>query len=384
MFGYISGYDFGEMEAMKYYAMPSSWDETKKRENVRSKIFSGDWIATEKMDGFFGKFVKDDDGNMMLYSRSRGVNGKFADKISWVPQLKSFFDSLPDGTCLLGELYLPSNPGSKNVQTILGCLSEKAVARQEKGEKICFYIFDCLALNGQNLMSKGYEQRIGALTELFEHLPQSNYVRCGKWFRGADLWEELAHVLDAGGEGMVIMKGTGAYEPGKRPSASTLKIKKEIKQTIDCFFTGAILPPTREYTGKDIEHWKYWMDGRTGQKISGELYKEMRTGRNLVPVTKGFFNNWAGSLQIGVLKKVPNGKVTIMGTEYLGYHVESIGWLSGLPDELKANPQQYAFKPLEVSAMEIYNDGTSITLRHGKMVQWRSDLTLRDCLWQKI
>ena len=384
MFGCINGYNFGEMEAMKYYAMPSTWDEAKKRENVQSKIFSGDWMATEKMDGFFGKFVKDDAGNMMLYSRNRGVNGQFADKLDWVPQLRPFFNSLPEGTCLLGELYLPSSPGSKNVQTILGCLQEKAIARQEKGEKICFYVFDCLAMSGRNLMDKGYEERAAALVSFFDTIQPSKYVRCGKWFSGAELWEELGRVLDAGGEGMVIMKKTGKYEPSKRPSSTTLKIKKEIKQTIDCFFTGAVLPPTREYTGKDIEHWKYWMDGRSGQKLTGELYPEMKAGRNLIPITKGYFHDWAGSLQIGVLRKTPGGKTTIMGVEYPGYHVESIGWLSGLPDEIKAHPQQYAFKRLEVSAMEIYTDGASITLRHGKMVQWRPDLNLKDCLWQKI
>ena len=127
MYGFIDGYDFGEMEAMKYYAPPSTWSDEKKRDNARTKIYSGDWYGAEKKDGYFAKLIKDEDSNIILYSRSRGVNGKFADKHEWVPHLQPFFDSLPNGACLLGELYLPSQPGSKNITTIMGCLKEKAI-----------------------------------------------------------------------------------------------------------------------------------------------------------------------------------------------------------------------------------------------------------------
>ena len=58
---------------------------------------------------------------------------------------------MPNGTVLLGEIYLPSNEKSKAVTTILGCLKDKALMRQDKGEKLHFYIFDCLANNGKNI-----------------------------------------------------------------------------------------------------------------------------------------------------------------------------------------------------------------------------------------
>ena len=48
MFGYINGFDFGEMEAMKYWAPPSSWTDTKKRENAHSRIFGGEWLKEKK------------------------------------------------------------------------------------------------------------------------------------------------------------------------------------------------------------------------------------------------------------------------------------------------------------------------------------------------
>ena len=145
MLGFIDGYNFKEMEPMKYWAPPSSWTEEKKKETTRSRIFSGDWWAAEKKDGYFSKLVKDEDGNILLFSRSRNTKGEFPEKHEWVPHLNDFFSALPNGTCLLGELYLPSKPGSSNITTLLGCLKEKCVARQEKGEKLRFYAFDILA-----------------------------------------------------------------------------------------------------------------------------------------------------------------------------------------------------------------------------------------------
>ena len=35
MYGYIDGYDFGEMEPMRYYAPPASWSEQKKKDHAR-------------------------------------------------------------------------------------------------------------------------------------------------------------------------------------------------------------------------------------------------------------------------------------------------------------------------------------------------------------
>lgn len=40
MIGYIDGYDFKEMNAMKYWAPPASWDLEKKKEKTRSRILA--------------------------------------------------------------------------------------------------------------------------------------------------------------------------------------------------------------------------------------------------------------------------------------------------------------------------------------------------------
>ena len=382
MYGVIDGYDFGEMECQRYYAPPSTWSDEKKRENARMKIYSGEWFGSEKKDGYFAKLIKDEDGNILLYSRSRGVNGKFADKHEWVPHLQPFFDALPNGTCLLGELYLPSQPGSRNITTIMGCLKEKAVARQEKGEKLHFYVFDCLAWDGKSLMKNKFIDRIKKVTQVWAGGFVRDYVNVAIYVAGAELWTVLQEILARDDEGVVITSGDGLYEPGKRPSKTTLKIKKELKQTIDCFFTGVGSAPTKIYTGKEIETWKYWENQMTGQKINAEMYKEYTAGCPIVPITKGYYNGWAGSLEIAVLKRKEGSKCKVGDVVYENTEIFPIGWLSGLPDEMKAEPKKYAFKPIEITAMEW--DAWNNSLRHGKMVGWRKDLTLTDCTLEKI
>lgn len=379
MTGYIDGYNFKEMESMKYFAPPSTWSDEKKKDNARAKIYSGDFLGAEKRDGYFAKFIKDEDGNIGLYSRSRNVKGEFPEKHEWVPHLKPFFDSIPNGTCFLGELYLPSAPGSKNITSLMGCLKEKAVARQEKGEKLHFYIFDCLAYAGKSWMSYPARKRF-AFVDSYDIAAE--YVSHAHYVAGAELWSMLQEILSRDDEGVVITHKDGLYEPGKRPSKTTLKIKKELKQTIDCFFTGRGSAPTKEYTGKEIETWKYWEHSITGEKIEGEKFADYRAGATIEPVTKGYFYGWSGSLEIGVLRKRAGSRCKIRGVEYNDTEVYPIGWLSGVTDEMKADPSKIAFKPIEVTAMEY--DSINHTLRHGKMVGWRADLQLTDCTYEKI
>lgn len=380
MYGYINGFDFGEMEAMKYWAPPSSWSDEKKRENAHSRIFSGDWLGAEKKDGYFAKLIKDEDGNIILYSRSRGVNGKFADKHEWVPHLQPFFDAIPNGSCLLGEIYLPSAPGSKNITALMGCLKEKAIARQNKGEKLHFYAFDMLAWGGKSMLTAPASERFARVATL--DVKKHDYVSFAHYVSGKELWSMLQDILARGDEGIVITHKDGKYEPGKRPSKTTLKIKKELKQTIDCFFTSRGSAPTREYTGKEIETWQYWENARTGEKIQGDFYKDYAAGASIEPITKSYFHGWCGSLEIAVLRHKVGSKCKINGVVYEDTEVYPIGWLSGLTEEMKADPKKYAFKPIEVTAMEWCMMSNS--LRHGKLVGWREDLSLEDCNYEKL
>ena len=381
MIGCIDGYNFKEMEPMRYWAPPASWTDEKKKENARTKIFSGEYFGSEKKDGYFAKLIKDEDGNIGLYSRSRNVNGEYVDKHEWVPQFEDLFTTMPNGSCVLGEVYFPSKPGSRQVTTIMGCLKEKAIERQNKGEKLHFYVFDILAWGGDSYLTNPFEVRVRKLA-FFKPLLTHMYVSAAEYKTGRELWIMLQEILERGDEGAVITHKSALYEPGKRPSKTTLKIKKELKQTIDCFFTGMGSAPTKEYTGKEIETWTYWLDTYTGEKKMGEYFKDYKNGAALEPITKSYYHGWCGSLQIAVLRHKVGSRCKIRGEVYEDTEVYPIGWLSGVTEEMKAEPNKYAFIPMEVTAMEY--DAFNHTLRHGKMVGWRKDLALKDCNLEKI
>ena len=365
MLGYIDNYNFKEMEPMKYWAPPSSWSDEKKKETTQLRIFSGEWLAAEKKDGYFAKFVKDEDGNMMLFSRSRNVNGEFPDKIDWVPHLKEFFNSLPNGTCLLGELYLPSKPGSSNITTLLGCLKDKCISRQENSEKLHFYIFDILANNSKNWIAKPAIQRFFELEKLQSQY-KSPYVEFAKYYVGKELWSKLQMILGNGGEGMVIIRDNSIYQPGKRPSKDCQKVKKELQENVDCIIVGAN-PPTKEYTGsKSIETWNYWINNTTEKKMEGQFYSQYYAGEPITPITKMYFLGGAGSLVLGV---------------YKDEKVIPIGNLSGLTEDILLNWKQYIGKVCEVTAMEILPTGG---LRHPKFVRFRDDKPRQDCTYESI
>lgn len=368
--GKIDNIDFHELPAEKFWSFPKSYKKDIKEE-TRNMIFSGDYIGSRKMDGAYYRFIKDMDGNMVLQGRSRGVSGNFLDKYDWVPQLHPFFESLPNGTCLLGEIYFPNNEGSSNVTKIMGCLMQKARERQEKGDKLHYYIFDVWAFNGESFLEKKIEDRINTLIDI-EAEYVSEYVEVAAYFEGNELWEQLQLILENGGEGVVITKKGTIPEPGKRKARKSLKIKKEISNTIDCFFTGKGTEPTKEYTGKELETWPYYINTITGERLEiKEHYREYMTGSPIIPVTKPYYYGWAGSLEIGVVK---------------GDKVVPIGLLSGLSDDLKSRPAAQKGKTIEVSCMELqyHDDGRQPGLRHAKFIQFRPDKDWKECKWEDV
>lgn len=364
MEGFIDGYNFKEMEAMKYYA-PKAGD-TKAPAEAKSKIFSGEWLGTRKMDGYFAKFVKDEDGNMFLLSRSRGVDGNFSEKIDKVPQFMPFFNELPNGTCFLGELYIHGREGSNEVTKLLGSLTPKAIARQAKEEdKLHFYIFDCLAYNNKSYINLKASERFKFINCFID---DHNYIEFAWYESGEELWGTLQEILASGGEGMVITYKDAIYEPGKRSKKITLKVKKELSETIDCFFTGKVAAPAKYYTGKEIDTWKYWINEVTGEKFEGDYAGKFINDNHYAAITKSYFKGYAGSLEIGVLD---------------GDTVIPLGYISGLPDEIKENWKDHIHEVVEVGAMQWTDDKK---LRHGRIVSYRKpeDKSWKECTIDQI
>ena len=361
MKGFVNGIDWINAEAMKYWSFPASYSEEKRKNEVHNAIFSGDYLGALKVDGYYQRLIKDEDGNCFMIARSKGVNGAI-DKYEWVPQLHSFMDALPNGTVLLCECYLPGNEGSNKITSLLGCLKEKCIARQEAGQKLHFYIFDVCTYDNEDFVKKPIEQRVKVLECLSSNTNLNNeYVEWAKYYRGPELWEKLQEYLASGREGIVITRKDCPIYFKRTPAHMTIKIKKELQETIDVVILGANAP-TRLYGGKEIETWKYWEDTFTGEKLEGEYYKDYYNGKSIEPITKAYFNEWAGSLIIGIRK---DDKLV------------PIGSLSGLEEEILANWKDYKGKVVEVTAMQIM-DTENQGLRHPKLVRMRPDLSPKD------
>lgn len=373
-YGFIDGIDFVNLSAEKYWSFAKSYKGDKKKE-TKQMFLSGDYYASLKNDGHYFRFIKDMNGDMRLQGRTESVNGGYLNKYDWVPQCHSFFESLPNGTCLIGEVYFPKNRGSRNVTTIMGCLVDKALARQDKGEKLHYYIFECYAWDGKSLLKSPYSERVEYIRKNIVPCAEKNdYVEVAKFYDGEEAWDKYGEILSAGLEGMVLYRKNGIVEPNKRTARKSLKCKLEIEETIDAFIDGEYKEPTKEYAGKtSLEDWQYWANLKTGEKFTTNKFIEYTNGEPIIPVTRLFALNYAGAISFSVMK---DGKPV------------RIGWISGVPDTIRAaiiqNPESIVGKVYSLNAMEIEPCGDFYSLRHGKIDCERKDKCPEDCEWSQI
>lgn len=371
----IDNYEYWNMPAMKYWSHPKTYDTNKRKEETKHMCICGDYLGARKYDGAWNMLIKDMEGNFHLRSRTESVNGGYVDKAEWIPWITNDLSELPNGTVLLGEICFPNNEGSRKITSVLNCLKDKCIARQEVGEKLHYYVFDVLAYKGKNLINIPFEKRVEVYLEyeLLDILKDNNYVFMANYKRGQELWDMLGEVLNAGGEGLVITHKDCKYLPGKRTARMTLKIKKEINQTIDAFLTGKYKPATREYKGKEIETWSFWENLRTGERSNECMFDEYVNGGPWEPVSKAYYYGWATSIELGV---------------YRDGVIVPIGYVSGITDEVKDkianNNAEMRNKVVEVTAMEIEHIGEDYSLRHAKIVCWRTDKTAEECTFDQI
>lgn len=374
----IDGFDFWNMDAMKYYAPSTSWSTEKKKENAEQKIFSGSWLASRKRDGIWMMFIKDMDGNLYLRPRAKNTKGEFVNKIDWVPHLHDFFNEIDPGTVFLGELYAPWDEQAKTTTSIMNCLLPKALKRQENEDrKLHYYIFDILAENGESYLDMKAKDRFVLLNSYWRAYGE-HYHEWAQYLYGNELWNELQLILASGGEGMVIINEDSLYQPGKRSNSVSLKIKKEIQETIDCVIIGANSPTKLSGTSMP-EEWEWWFNETTDEKILASeyfaqnhesIYKLYADGEPIVPVTKAWFYGWAGSLKLGL---------------YDGDKLIHVGDLSGITDDIRQNWKDYVGTVVEISCMEISEDKDGNKgFRHPRSLGFRNDKSARECTVDQV
>jgi len=337
---------------------------------------SGEYIGSRKMDGAWNMIIRDLEGNFHMRSRTPGVNGGFVDKAEWVPHICKELETIPNGTVLLGEIYFPNNEGSRKITSVLNCLKDKCLERQKKNGYLHFYIFDIIAYKGKSLIKETIDIRINHYLyyELLDVLRNNNYIDLAEYKEGQELWDLYGEVIANGGEGIVITKKTCAYLPGKRTARMTLKMKKELSDTIDVFLTGRYKLPVREYKGKtSLEEYSYWENVRTNEIYTENKYEDYLNGAPVEPVSRHYALKYAGSVEIAVMRD---------GEEF------PVGYISGITDEIRKgiviNPDKFKGKVFELNCMEIEYIDNNYSFRHAKFVGERKDKSYLDCDYSQI
>lgn len=366
----IDGIDFWNAEAMKYYSFPKKFSQSEKKEKAKYMCLSGDYWGAIKVDGAWAMLIRDNNGIFHLRSRAPSVNGGYADKAEWIPQITSELQYIPYGTALLGEIYLPNDEGSNKITSILNCLKDKSLERQKR-KPLHFYVFDMLAYNGKSLVNSPFIQRVNQKV-----IRTGTYCSEATYYSGEELWNLYGEIIAAGREGIVITRSDYHYQFGKKTAWKTLKLKKELQDTIDAYITGRYRAPKADFTGKtSLEEWDYWLNTKTGETYCENQFSLYLAGAPVVPTTKAYANRWAGAIEFALKKD---------NEEY------SIGYISGISDQLKAeiisNPDKWIGKVAELSAMEIQDveNCGHYTLRHGRIERFRDDKQPEDCLFSQI
>ena len=350
------------LPAMLIWKLPAG-----KEDKLSEVCENGEYFLEEKIDGAFYQFVKTPNHSYLFGRTVSRKTGLLTEKGANVPHIMGALSSIPADTVIVGEIYVPGGT-SKDVVSIMGCLSEKAIARQ-KDNPIHFYLHDITFYNGEDVTALGAEDRYDLLHKLWDEcgLAQYGFLRLAEKVT-ENLEQTISDILARGGEGAVLKKKDAPYTPDKRPAWSTVKIKQ--MDSIDLVCMG-FCPPTKEYTGKEIETWPYWVKTTDDPEFGEveELSMSCKYGEEgWQPVTKYYAFNQYSAIKIGAYDN--NGTLVELGTVS-----------SGLTDEMKQsmseNPVFYLGMVVSLDCMSI--DKGSKTLRHPVFKAWRGDKNPEDC-----
>lgn len=362
--------NYFEMEPERYFSWPSSYDKTRREDRLSQMVSSGNYMWSLKTDGNYSRFVLQG-GEAKLQTRGiskkTGTYGEVQDKVFFFEDTVNAFSG---DTVLLGEIYMPGCI-DKDIGSILRCLTPKAIERQKK-EKLRWRIFDVLSFDGESLMNTPLVERQEYIKKAVERINNPLVVGVKYYELDETFYDQLGQIFNAGGEGVVIYDKKGRPEPGKRTAWKTLKIKQEMAQDADCFIYGTE-PAVRDYTGKEIETWRFWENLKTGEKLVGEYFSEYRLGQtNLEPISKGHYYGWPGAIYCAVWDE--NNAPLIL--------CKCAGLTEEFKEELKNNYDKYHMMPIKITGMMVSDDNS---IRHPKLISIRdTDIDVKDCTLAKI
>ena len=195
-------------------------------------------------------------------------------------------------------------------------------------------------------------------------------------------------IVATGGEGLIVKPKSGKYLHKRGWEYS--KIKKFLTREL---IVVGFSEPTKEYTGKDVKKWAYWVEKDTDKRVIGNFYGD----KKYIPVTKFYHSNQVGNLLLGVLiseeefDKIPKNK---QGSLYTPSHARIYGRdemlvmevceCAGFDDETRdyftRNKDKMIGTVVEVKANELFRD--SGKMRHPRYMRQRFDKDPEQCTWE--
>lgn len=422
---------------------PMTAKELETEEQQDERLIDPSYYIEEKFDGT----------RALVYFLSQDCieSGEVVDSMGWcrvfsrrISKKTGFYventDSLPHireldrpelaGTILDGEMFIEGQP-FKEVASTLNCLWDKAIDRQIEKGFITFHAFDILFYNGVDLRKLPLERRKVYLHLAVEeadnpYIKEVEYFECGNEVN-SDYYTELVKrcgeeyvdrfldeldketypnlskcvwgdkvltprayyelIVATGGEGVIIKPKAGKYLHKRGWEYS--KIKSFLtREMIVLGFS----EPTKEYTGKDIRKWGFWVEKDTDKRVQGNFYGDT----NYIPVTKNYYYNQVGNLLLGVLISVEdfnsipkNKRGTVYELDDLGLsydtsmYVMEVCECSGFDDETREyftrNRNKIVGTVVEVKSNGIFKDTGK--LRHPRFLRQRFDKAPEECTW---
>ena len=435
-----------KMAGIKGYE-PMTAKELETEEQQDEKVEDSTYILEEKFDGtralvYFLSQEEYQTNKQLGFCRvfSRRISKKtnfYVENTDSLPQIREIDVPELAGTILDGEMFINGLP-FKEVSSTLNCLWDKAIDRQIEKGFISLHAFDILFYKGIDLRKMPLERRKVYLHLVVEeanspYIEEVEYFECGNtiphtnvnteiskrfnndhkdiskfleylennketyphlyecWSNGRGLITPRAYyelIVSTGGEGLIVKPKAGLYHHKRGWEYS--KIKKFLtREMIVIGFD----EPTKEYTGKDIRKWGFWVEKDTDKRVQGNFYGD----KNYIPVTKFYYYNQVGNLLLGVLvpqedfEKIPKNKrgniydpsdvgIDNYDTDYVLMEVcECAGFDDETREYFTRNRDKMVGTVVEVKANELFRD--SGKMRHPRYMRQRFDKAPEECIW---
>lgn len=164
----------------------------------------GPWIHEIKYDGYRMMARQGDDGPMLFTRNGFDWTERFGETIA------DAIDALPStGAYLDGEVVVEDARGISSFAMLQDDL------QRGRADRLVYYAFDLLLLDGEDLRDQPLARRKAALAKLLKKLPAGGVVRLGRHYEDPEARKVLAESCRLGLEGILSKRADRPYRSGR-------------------------------------------------------------------------------------------------------------------------------------------------------------------------